>query len=922
MKSFVSWQQLAEYNPLPFTNIVFKMKHNPFSKSSVHFNICASTLSQKPATLLAEEHSTSRIRFFGQVLHPTALKALAMLRIVLFLPARSNAQLPCNEVDTDCVLSPLLPYKCITGTTSFQTQIDLGILVPADQSSNVVQRIVIKGNVTVSLNSPHVEYTFPTGSEIVFATSESRLTVLGGNTLRLIGVKVYGCHEEAYGIRVMENSTLIAEGCEFSDGALSVRPGSTISITGNTFRRSLYHMLIESGSGAVNFTAGGSISGNTFYGDEFLKPPYTGMKPLIGIDISSNITIGKSNGARNEFRNFGNGSGFEGNAIQGLGIGDAAPNTFQDCRTGVYIKNSNVDISNAKFTNIEEGVIHLQNSNAFPSNSVKIISCKFNGFLRKAVKSEGYPMLRLNAFEVQHCIFDDNAAFEGIKMGVLILSLKPSLGDKVKINSNKIYFRDRSMISSNFVLSGFYFSNLQKGRGENNEFYDEGAGGTITSAIRMEGCNGFVWSNNDVIGNNTVSTFGDRGFRVSESPNCVYTCNYLSGTKHGMWFEGLCNASNLYQNSFNDHNEYGLYLYSEGTVIGGQFKKYNTWSGINGDADAYLEFSNYDPFDIDDKNHVKKSLFTVQTSNQSTAFWADPRVVGNILGNDPNWFVGPMGPTPPTAYFCPPETLSDPGDPKLDYGEKGIVDGTFTPWKGYAGNTWDAAFLLYQRMTEDSTLRPTGSPEASWYASNYYGNLGKLRRIFDGFVSLTSDTPTFTATQLLSDLNAISTTTTHDQNLKTDLGIFLEQYIGNASVLTQQQTINLNAIADQCRYEGGIGVVLARLALGQSSTREGDCQEELGRGHGSNRSSHSSVTLNTAVFPNPVIEQAFSVQLNQSIQDGTLRLVDLQGRVVGVWTFSGDVKNILESNVTPGVYLLEVLEQGQILSRNKIVFSH
>lgn len=884
-----------------------------------------------------------------------------MLLIALLLPGRSNAQLPCNGVDTDCVLSPTLPYKCITGPTTFQAQINQGNLVSADQSAGVVQRIIINGNVTVSLDVPFVEYTFPAGSEIVYATKASTLTIVSGSTLRLIGAKIYGCHEEAeiWGIRALSNSTLIAEGCEFADGPLSIGSGSNISIVGNTFKRSIIQLQIENGPGNVNFTVGGSISGNRFFGDDFLKFPYEGKTPAAGMGIDSDITVGKLGGALNEFRRFGNGPEYEVNGIyvsggdvtilnttfhsiaegsssetnaairgdlgsnitiQGLGYGEGASNTFQNCKTGVYLQYASVDISNAKFTLVGQGVLYEQPSAVFPSNFVKVNTCRFNGFLNTAIKADALS-LKLSAFEVQNCIFDDNSNTEGNKGAVFISTGKPSSVEQVKINNNKVYFRDRSPLGSFFILVGFYLGNLQKGRGENNEFYDEGAGETIAAAVRMDGCNGFVWSNNDFIGNNTVAAFGDKGFLVYESPNCIYSCNYLSGTKYGMWFEGLCNST-LYQNSFNDHNTYGLYLYSETTVIGGQYKKYNTWSGNPGAAEAFMYYE--DPFDAMYLEHVKKSQFTIQTDNQNTAFWANPRIVGNFAvgSNDLNWFVGPMEPTPPSANICPPETYSDPNGPKLDYGDKGIVDGTFTPWKGYAANTWDAAFLLYQRMTEDASLRPAGSPEAAWYASNYNSNLGKFRRAFDGFVSLSSDAPTVTAAQLLSDLNAIAVTTTHEQNLKTDLLIFLEQYTGNGTPPTPQQTTDLTAIADQCRYEGGIGVVLARLALGQPSTREGDCTEGLGRGQGSERSSQAPAnTVNAAVFPNPVAEQAFSVQLDRSILDGAVRLVDLQGRVLGNWTFSGDVLNVREANASPGVYLLEVLEQGHILSRNKLVFS-
>lgn len=937
--------------------MIFIMKNIP---SIFRTSLCtaATTNAQNPPTLLAGGQPR---KFHGRKRPITTLQIVVIVLSTFFAPARSNAQLPCNGVDTDCVLSPTLPYKCITGPTTFQNQINLGNLEPAAQSGNVVQRIVISGHVTMSLDGPNLEYTFPTGSEIVFANGQSRLTLAGGNALHLIGVKVYGCHEEAIGIRALTNSTFISENCEFSDGLVSIMPGTNISIVGNTFKRSFSHLQFEGGQGTINFVSGGSISGNKFFGDEFLKSPFAGLKPHNGMVISSNITVGKSNGATNEFYDFGDGPAFDGNAIyvtnadvtivnttfhsisigssletsgaiyagpsssitiQGIGNGPSSPYTFQDCNTGVYNFNSSIDISNAKFKNMVRGIQYSRNSDAWPSASVKINRCHFEGFLRYAIRAEASPFFKFSAFEIQDCFFDDNSIIVTPipKTAVIVSSLLPSSGEKVKIKNNKIYFRDRSAISSSFALNGITMINHQKGLGENNEFYDEGNGETVAAAYRLDGCSGFVWSNNDVIGNNTVATLGDKGFIVYESPNCVYNCNNMSGTKYGMWFEGMCNSSTLYQNSFNDHNTYGLYFFAEGTVIGGQFKKYNAWGGAPGVAEAYMTFPNYDPFLQSHEFQVKKSLFTPQTNNQNTDFWANPRRVGAIMGNDPHWFVGPTTPTPPSINLCPEETV-DPEDPKLDFGEKGIVNGTFIPWQGYAANTWDASLLLYQRMESDSSMRPYGTPEAAWYANNYNGNLGKLARAYDGFVSLSSDAPLASAAQLLTDLNALTLNSEHEQNLKSVLSIFLEITISNSEAMSQQQTDTLNDIADQCRYEGGIGVVLARLALGQSSRRVDDCSSGL-RGSGGRvlnvRASFSEV--NTSVFPNPA-GQSFSVRLDQNVQNGTLRLVNLQGQITRSWEFSGNTVDIQDANVSPGVYFLEVQEQSAILSRNKVVFN-
>ena len=241
------------------------------------------------------------------------------------------------------------------------------------------------------------------------------------------------------------------------------------------------------------------------------------------------------------------------------------------------------------------------------------------------------------------------------------------------------------------------------------------------------------------------------------------------------------------------------------------------------------------------------------------------------------------------------------------------------PWTGYPANTWDTEFLLYQRITKDASLRIEGSQAAGWFGNRYNSNIGTFQRVFDGFLSLSTEEPTATPTQLLSDLNTITVATIYEQNLKTDLRVFLELQINGTQSLTQQQTADLSNIADQCRYEGGFGVVLARLALEQPSIRSGECSIGLG-GEGRNRSKNVN-SIKALVFPNPAIAQAFQVQLDRTLQNGTVRLVDLQGRVVGTWNFTGDILDIHEDNLSPGIYMVEVLEQSHILNRIKLVIS-
>ncbi|HMX40614.1 MAG TPA: T9SS type A sorting domain-containing protein, partial [Saprospiraceae bacterium] len=146
----------------------------------------------------------------------------------------------------------------------------------------------------------------------------------------------------------------------------------------------------------------------------------------------------------------------------------------------------------------------------------------------------------------------------------------------------------------------------------------------------------------------------------------------------------------------------------------------------------------------------------------------------------------------------------------------------------------------------------------------------------------------------------------------TVLHIFFDQYLNAGLPLTSQQTSDLTTIADLCRYEGGLAVVLARLALGQASVRTGDCngsswsQGEGGEDRLSLAVENSIGSLRVA--PNPAKGQ-FEVLTDRPLESGTAILTDLNGRQIGTWPMSGASLSINCSGISPGIYLLEVREE-------------
>ena len=684
---------------------------------------------------------------------------------LLLIPSIAFPQLPCNDVTTSCVEHPNEPstYQCITGPADFFALINAGKLLPAGsgpgQCESTPQRIVIKGEVSLGYIPGANNYTFAPNSEIVFADANSRLIVGPFRNLVLSGVSLHGCQTMWDQVLVRPNGILTVQNCAFKDGikAITAEYNTTISITGSEFRQNATAIelgFVSAPQQSLAFTPGGSISGNKFYGDGALKLPNLGQKPAFGMRVLSvdDILIGKSGAARNEFLDFSNPGGFRGIVLsntdatvvnckfsgldapssnqvdgaiaasngstlifQGFGTSEAA---IENCHTGIYTFNSSADIQAAVLQNVNEGLVNLQNNAASPSNYMKVTSCTFKSFHKKGilvepVSSQSIP-LKLSKLEIKNCIFDDNSIQTGLKQAVLIGSNVPATSNNFLVSDNKFYFRDRTSTSSNYSFQGIVTRSIYGGSGERNEFFDEGtklnSSNNFFTGIITDGASGCKWHGNTLVGTNSNGVFNEEGFFVSNSPNCSYVCNNMDKLAYGMRMFGMCNSSVLDRNNFILQTAAALALDENGTVIGQQPFRRNDWPGNTAPIETFMRFDGYNPSDPQHILQVKKSEFKIHTSDMNSSYWANPRLVGNTLANDPHWFIGPIGDESiPQALVCTPYPPNDdPSSAKLDFGEKSIIDGTFTPFKGYAANTWETAFHLLGRMEGIliCTLRP------------------------------------------------------------------------------------------------------------------------------------------------------------------------------------------------------------------------
>lgn len=868
-------------------------------------------------------------------------------------------------------------YKCIDATSSniqgsLQNAITAGLLVPVSQSASTIQRVVIKGQLRIDVTDAS-GYTFPTGSVIVLADNSSEISVRPSRKLSILGTLVTGCGSMWNQIDVLSTGTLILQNSTILDGttAVNAQENSTISIIGNEFRRNFVCVklgnVLSPVSSQINYASGGGIWGNQFLGTEVLKSPLAGNRPLQGIFVNNigSLTIGGS--AQNFFENYSNTFGSQ--TCTGLGIFKSSVtvsnarfaevgrsnsgssnasiyvkegsltlsglgNSLADQPTiffspniqsplagdGIQLLGSSSTVNNAKISGVRNGIYSYRPSGSTPAAVLNVNNASFIGFREVAVFATVNPAvpLALNfaSFKVENCFFDDNALTLGTKGGIWAQSLLPSSGKGFRFANNQMYHRARPT-DGNYKFYGFYLTSIDGASGIENTLIDEGTLYYTTNhqfkGILMGGCKNINWSFNNITGNTIPGVGNEFAFEVFESPSCYYSCNYMNDLVYGMQFSNDCSASRLTGNNFNNHQTEGISLAVNGTTLGQQIYRDNIWNGNTSGKEAYLKFSGYNPNNFDDAQQVRKSLFRISTTNTNSSLWANPRIV-ETGGNDPNWFLGPQeGPIAVAA--C---STDGPSPSKsLDAIELKIIDGTYFPYRGFAASTWDAAFHVNDKLLSDPSLRPDGSPEKTWYQNNLNSNLGKLAQIYRGIINLTGPDATGSATQLLNDLNAVNTSLTHEQNLKTVLQIGLETIVSESSVISEEKNSQLRSIAQQCRYQGGVGVAMARAILKMEAVQPNDCPDGLQDRNQLQQEAALPESIEAEFYPNPA-KNDINIKLTQPLTNGQLRLINLAGQVVRNWNFNGDQIVLPLEGVTNGLYLIEINNEGQFLKRSKI----
>jgi hypothetical protein len=519
--------------------------------------------------------------------------------------------------------------------------------------------------------------------------------------------------------------------------------------------------------------------------------------------------------------------------------------------------------------------------------------------------------------------------------------------------------------ATNFNYLGVYVQNLNGGVIDDNTFTDN----LGTSTKRFDGARLFKSTsrieNNTFTGAGNFDTHPSTGIQIDDSPACFLKCNSTTQTTTGIEFKNMnCDNAQVRSNTFDTHKN-SLLLRKE-TIIRDQDDKQNTWIGSGTNAEALFE--GRDPFDNDDIDHINYSNFIIRTTNTSSDFWPDPRKCGTTTDPGVWFFPGTfvlnelecfeIGPLPPNKSDAESAVISGTYQPvrgfsagtweakvllyqrMLNYPELRPESSVEATWfaaqqnatAGLLSAAYNGIYALSTYTSQEQTSLQTAENAYNQAISDMaevdsliaeslnnastLASLSQQRVVLDSLLGVAANAYQVvlasirsnrisTAQQLLSQVNAVSTSETYETDFKTVCKILLEGYVSDTISTSNLQS--LRSIAHQCRYEGGLAVLQARASLTDEwdFSAYDDCTDTTDE-----RAARVDVgsELHCAVFPNPATREVV-LNLGYTVLNGQAMLRDINGRQIATWSLDGLQQTKLQwgADLANGMYLLEVI---------------
>lgn len=763
------------------------------------------------------------------------------------------AQGPCDIPNTCVVNGPVSSFTCINkiNGANFSSLIVEGLLLPPNLALTTPQKLIIRGLLTCDIN-----YTFASGSELVFVDISSGIDIVGfTGKLTISGSNLHGCNQLWRGLRldgVLANNqvgSLRLSGSASNpqiirDAFIGVEAvGGRFDCIGNSFKGNVFSIRI---AGKV-FSKG--IVGNDIDGSEpLLQPISVGQSsfthPANGILVQycEQITVGRPNMALNRIHDF----------TQTF-IGPSGINVPY----GMNCYNSNVDVYNTIFENIfvdypyDEGYGLTAGSDgghtvryfgvgseatstpSFSRVSKSILFRDVNGVIENARFTDGTRMVDLSLYTYPATLSIKNNLFENYHTtGVVIsgnLPLKSAtvtdndfvdnsvldpgffflghiglaVGNNQPVPQNQFVIENNEFRLNQSVLSttGLSISKSSKLRVLNNNFVNQStASSKGIQLFEMSNANNFI---GNILTDKTTSSVSI-GFSVFKAGKNSFCSNQMYYFNTGINFEGAeCDGTTYFKNEHYTR-ENGLLL-QPGTRIGVQKNRWNKWPESGTLEAAYLGTDNTYTF----------SRFLVPQA-QSTDYWPSPY-------NPSPWFQ--TAPAPPYEFICYLDLPTEPTEADL-----ALLDADFIRYKDYPKTEWDASLWLYQRLHENPAIRQSGSLEEAFYNAHLNDNIGKLARAASSLTASTSmgqdlsDAWKGTMDAIITKMDNLASLRESLCNAEEQDELALINQIDQAlSELKELMDIHAGQIS---RFQGAMSTALANLSFDLSNITTTDIAEQ------------------------------------------------------------------------------------------------
>ncbi|MCC7506501.1 MAG: right-handed parallel beta-helix repeat-containing protein, partial [Saprospiraceae bacterium] len=425
------------------------------------------------------------------------------------------------------------------------------------------------------------------------------------------------------------------------------------------------------------------------------------------------------------------------------------------------------------------------------------------------------------------------------------------------------------------------------------------------------------------------------GIDIFESSYCNFHCNDLGYLDRAVAFRGEnCDHASLNKTIMHVHNN-SLYLAPD-AVITPQIKQENRWHTHFG-LQAYFDFPGFNSFDPLDVARVQMSAFEINDNNQNSIYWPSPRQIGNEPDNA-TWFqYNQLLEVPPAELNCHQCCVEIPqlsrGDefalagtyPPYKGYDASTWDAQFRLFDNLYHNselrpTGSTAATFYNTNSsgslgtlhsawqqiidvsraDETTLAQFNASHAALenmqaqiYAMDDQiaaatdlteGSLLAQRDLLlDDWISenatystLIEDRSSGIQQAAATSLNTVTTlavSTIWETNLKTVLEMQLS-LLATGSEMDPADESSIVSVAEQCRYAGGFGVLLARSML-----PDGEYNDEEACSERSALEARTGSNTELLIVPNPARDQVI-VQIGESFEKAQITLYDAIGLMV------------------------------------------